>query len=229
MITLIHGTDSTKSRQYFIEQKKLNSQAIMLDGEKLTLTDLTQALDGGELFAIEKSAFIENFLSKRRKSKEKDAILAYLLAHKNASIYLWEEKELEKSVLLKLKKEAVLEFSLPKSLFAFLDNFKPRNGEKLIKLFHETLLTSDVEIVVFMLARHLRILLALSDAGSEQIDEVKRLAPWQLGKLKTQASAFTASTLLAFHVKLFLIDRNQKTGNLPGGLISTIDFLLLEI
>ena len=80
-----------------------------------------------------------------------------------------------------------------------------------------------------MLVRQIRILLALSEKSSEQIDEVKRLAPWQLNKLQRQAVSFTPSQLIDLHTQLFEIDRDMKTGELSTPLSTTIDILLLSI
>lgn len=229
MITVIHGDDTTKSRAFFIEQKRKYPALSILDGEKVTVTELTQTLEGGDLFASDKAIFLEQLISKKQRSKEKEALLDYLLAKRTNDIFLWEGKELDKRTLKPFLNETIRAFSLPKSLFLFLDTLMPGNGQKLVTLFHETLSTSEPEMIVFMLVRQIRILLALSSPSSKQIDEVKRLAPWQLNKLQKQAKSFSQERLLELHANLYQLDHDQKTGNLASSLISTIDFLLLEI
>jgi len=119
----------------------------------------------------------------------------------------------------------------------------------LISLFHQTIETTEIEMVFFMLIRQIRLLLALSqtrhsgeeerrlqnpDSGrarmtENEIDELKKMAPWQKSKLEKQASLFPQEQLIVFYQKLFTIEVGQKTGTLTAPLVSTIDFLLLEV
>ncbi len=229
MLTLIHGDDIALSRNFFIEQKRNTPNPVTFDGESVTMTDITQVLAGGNLFGSDQSLFLENLLSKRRKSTEKEALIEYLLSKHDAPIFLWEEQELDKRTLTQFKNSQIHLFALPKSLFTFLEGIQPGNGRRLIKLFHESLPGREPEIVVFMLARQIRLLLALAYPGEKIIAEVKRLAPWQQLKLQKQAKTFTKEQLLEIHRQLFRLDLKQKTGSLPADLTSTIDFFLLEI
>jgi hypothetical protein len=230
MLTIIHGEDTTSSRKYFIEQKEKHHNSPAFDGEKINLTDLAQIFDGGELFSDAKIVFIEQFFSKRKKSQERDGLVNSLqkYADKN-DLFLWEGKELEKSILNSLKTANIKAFKLPQTLFLFIDGINPGNGKQLISLFHQTLQTTDAEMIFFMLVRQIRLLLALSNQSEESIDELKRLAPWQMGKIQSQAASFTSEQLTHLHNKLFQIEVAQKTGSLSSTLPSTIDFLLLEI
>ncbi|MDO8658308.1 MAG: hypothetical protein Q7K55_06205 [Candidatus Levybacteria bacterium] len=228
MITIIHGDDTASSRKYFIEQKSNNS--ISFDGEKLTLTDLFQIFEGGGLFSDSKSLFVDSFFSKRKIGLEFDAIILYLnKINKTDKIFFWEGKELSKKQLSFFKDSNIKIFKLPKPLFQFLDSIKPRNKNTII-LFHSGLKYSEPELIFFMLIRQFRLLLALSDEkkGSE-IDEVKRLAPWQTGKLKKQSNLFSHDKLKKIYKRLYEIDLGHKTGNLNMSLIQAIDILLLEI
>ena len=47
MITIIHGGDTAASRTYLNELRGRSPEAVLLDGASVTLTDLTQILDGG--------------------------------------------------------------------------------------------------------------------------------------------------------------------------------------
>jgi hypothetical protein len=260
MLTLIHGSDIASSRKFFIEQKKTvgAQDVVSLLGEQVNLTDLAQILEGGELFATEKHVFIEQFLSKKKKSKERDAIVAYL--NKQAAehtIVIWEDKELDRSAQNLFKKAVIRDFKLPQTLFAFLDSIRPNNGKQMIELFHKTIATTEVEMVFFMLVRQFRMLLALTEIsekippftkegeqfvpsllkegqGGFLIDELKRLAPWQKTKLENQAKLFAGrekdfAPLRDLYAKLFQIELGQKTGHLAAPLTPTIDFFLLDI
>jgi hypothetical protein len=233
MLTIIHGDDIVSSRKYFLDLKQQHADALSFDGEKLNLTDLTQIFEGGGLFTETKTIFIEQFLSKKargKKSVELESVIAYL--EKNGSehtITLWESKDLERGAQTTFKTATIKAFKLPQTLFVFLDNIKPGNGKMLLSLFHQTTQHTEVEMVFFMLVRQVRLLLALHKKSDEEIDELKRMAPWQKGKLEKQSALFETTALKHLYNGLFTIEVGQKTGGLSAPLQTTIDFLLLEI
>ncbi len=164
MLTLIHGDDIVSSRKYFQDIKQRHVDALLIEGDKANLTDITQIFEGGGLFYESKTVFIEQFLTKKFKksaagSAKKTAseavnIAAYL--EKQATdnnIILWEGKELEKSALSLFKIADIKMFKFPQTLFLFLDSIKPNNGKQLISLFHKTIVNSEEEMVFFMLIR----------------------------------------------------------------------------
>lgn len=229
MITLIHGEDIATSRKYFLDNKK-TADAPIFSGDKITIEDLMQIFDGGDLFATKKVLFLEDFLSQKKTGKEYVAIVGYL--QKNASsndIFLWEGKELTKKALSTFPKAVVKTYTFPQSLFLFLDSLQPGNGKILIKLFYETQKQTEIGAIFYLLIRHIRILLALKDSSEKQIDEVKRLAPWQRNKLYKQAQLFSEEPLITMLRKLYAIDTAQKTGKLHSSLTQTLDFFLLDI
>lgn len=230
MITIIYGEDTAASRKYFTTLSEKEKSATLFDGIKLTITDLVQIIDGSGLFGDTITLYVEDFLSKRKASKDADEITAYLLAHeKETNIFFWESKDLTKKTLSLFPKATVKQFALPKTLFTFLNALKPENGNQLIKLFHQTIETSEPELVFFMLLRQFRLLLALSDTSFENIDEAQRLVPWQRGNLEKQARSFSDAKLKELYHKLYAIDLGQKTGTLGMTLTQTIDFFLTDI
>lgn len=230
MLTLIHGSDTTSSRNFFLEEKEKFNDAEIVKGSEINLTDLHQLLEGGGLFENNAAIFIEQFLTERKKSAERDAIILYLTKQaKNNAIFLWEGKELDRTALSQFKEASIKLFKLSSQLFSFLDGIKPKNGTQLVQLFHKSLETSDAEMIFFMLIRQFRILLALSEKGTETISEVSRLAPWQKGKLEKQVSLFEKIYLEELYSKLFQLELSQKTGTLSSSLTSAIDFFLAEI
>lgn len=251
MLTIIHGDNVSASRKFFTEQKDKHPDAQVFDGGKITLTDLAQIFEGGELFSDTKIVFIEHFFTKRKKSKERDSLIEVLQKYaQENNLFFWEGKELEKSVLNSFKSTDIRAFKLPQTLFLFVDSIKPGNNKQLVTLFHQTLETTDVEMIFFMMVRQIRLLLNLNsnvisttegrrnpvgsltvvrDDKEMIIDELKRLAPWQKSKLENQARQFSSEQLLNLYNKLFKFEIAQKTGNLSSTLSSSIDFLLLEI
>lgn len=237
MLLIIHGDDLASSRKFFLDQKQKYQDALLLEGENVTITDLTQIFEGGGLFEENKTVFIEQFITKRsrgvratsKKPTELSQIIAYL--EKNAdtnTIVLWEGKELERNALALFKNATARPFKLPQTLFLFLDSIKPGNSKTMITLFHQTLQTTEVEMIFFMLVRQFRILLALTDEKNDTIDELKRIS-WQRKKLEQQAAALGKENLQKMYTKLFEMEVGQKTGTLSSSLVSTIDFFLLEV
>lgn len=233
MITIIHGNDISKSRDYFQELKQKHKDFILFDGNKTTITDLVQNIEGSGLFGNTKTIFIEEFLTKLKKTnKESKEILDFIVKNiKSSTFILWESKEILKRDLSLFKDADVKFFKLPKNIFLFLDNLRPNNSKNLLNLFHEALNSGiKEELILFMLQRQFRLLLALSDPGNDSpIDELVRLAPWQMGKLERQAKLFDQSSLKKIYKKLYEIEIGQKTGSLSLSLTQSIDFLLLEI
>lgn len=231
MITIIHGDDTAASRNFFQTQKKNLTNTITLDGAAIAIQDIAQALSSDGLFVESKNIFIDELFSKRKASHEFEEILLYIENHhENATLYLWESKEIQIRQLKQLKSAINRNFKLPSSIFAFLDGLKPNNSKMLIQLFHKTLEYKDEQFIFFMLVRHMRMLLALSEDTTDTInDEIKKMQPWQKTKLQKQAKFFTSQFLQTFYAKLFAIDLALKTGHLACPLNQTIDFLLLEI
>lgn len=228
MLTIVHGDDTAASRTFFLQAKKRAINPITLEGDSLTVTDLHQILRGGSLFTEEKYIFIESLLTKKKKSAELTAILTELDNASDASVYLWEGKEIDKRTINTMKNATSQLFTLPKSLFQFLDSIKP-GSKTTLSLFHKTLESVEAELIFFMIIRQMRFLLAVSDRSIETIDEVKKIQPWQRTKLERQARSFKTEHLKRQYRKLFTIDLAQKTGNLPMNLVSAIDIWLLEL
>lgn len=231
MLTIIHGDDTASSRKFFLTQKEQFPDAFLWEGDKVTITDLAQIFSGGALFEESKSLFVEQLLTKQKRKSEYQTLITTLQEYgKEHTIVLWEGKELDRSTLQPFALARIQPFKLPQSLFQLLDSLKPDNGKNLIKLFHQTIETAEAEMVFFMLVRQVRLLLALSSETVESpIEEIKRMQPWQKTKLEQQAKLFTVDQLVHLYTKLFTIEAKQKTGQLSLPLISTIDFLLLEV
>lgn len=201
-----------------------------LSEKEVGLTALAQILEGAGLFEDTKNLFIENFISERKKSKEKEQITEYLIKNsKNNNIVLWESKELTASQISPFKGASIKIFKLPPSLFTFLDAIKPGNTQEMIRLHHIALEANEPEMIFFMLIRQFRLMLALSQKSNETISEIIRMSPWQKTKLEKQAKLFDVPHLLKLYNKLFLIESAQKTGSLAVPLASKIDFFVLEI
>ena len=225
MQLLIHGDDLVSSRNFYFEEKNKLGDVILLDGDGLTLDTLFQNAENKSLFGNEQAILIENFFTKNKSiATETKKIVEYINSNKDLSIIFWESTELSKASQTLLKNATVKTFSFPQVLFTFLDNVKPNNSEVLIKLFHELRQNMEPELIFFMLIRQFRIMLGID--GLEKIDEVKRMVPWQLGKMKRQARLFSEEKLKDNYQKLFEIDLGSKTGKIPYSIERSIDFFL---
>jgi len=232
MITVIHGDNITESRNYFLQLKQKQENPISFESKNITLTDLVQNIEGSGLFGDSKTIFIEDFLTKLKKTdKTSKEILSFIVKSSIGNAFvLWESKEILKKDLYSFKDALIKVFKLPKNIFLFLDNLRPKNSKNLLQIFHEAIDSGiKEEMILFMLQRQVRILLALADRGEKSIDELERLAPWQMGKLESQARLFSIADLKKIYKKLFDIETGQKTGTLSLSLSQSIDFLLLDL
>jgi DNA polymerase III delta subunit len=230
MITVIHGDNIKASRELFFTKKQNEKDSVLLNGPTTNITDLAQALHGKELFADANVVFIEELFSKKKKGKDLEQLTSYVKDNSTDSqVILWESKSLTKREIDSLGNVTEKKFDFPKEIFTFLDSIKPGNSKAAIQFFHKTIEIEEPEFALFMIIRHIRILLGLNAPEGHEIDEVKRLAPWQIKKLETQAKLFGNELLINFYQKLFVIEKNMKTGKLSLSLESHIDFLLSSL
>jgi len=230
MILIIHGQDSSSSRNLFFEEKNKSKNPVLLNGDGLSYDLLFQALENNSFFEKDIFVFVENFFSKNKpNSEEFKKISDYLNSKKDINITFWDGNEVSKGALSSFKSASVKDFSLPKNLFPFLDNIKPNNSSYLISLLQGLLKTTEPEIILFMMIRQFRLLIGISGSGNSSIEEIKRLQPWQVSKLKKQLSYFSGYQLLNIYHKLFELDLNQKTGKSAVGLSPAIDFFLASL
>jgi|SRR3989304_2317104 len=229
MITIIHGNDITTSRNFYIELRKKTANYELIDGKNLDFDTLFRTFEGNSLFTNEKNIYIENFFSNiKSNSIEFKKITDYLNKNKNINLLFWEAKVLTKTQASSIKSAQVKEFSYPQVLFVFLDSFKPQNLSS-IKLFHQLNKTMEVELIFYMIVRQLRLMIAVLEEGKNEIDEIKRLAPWQLSKLRSQGGHFGKNKLLDLYKKLYLIDYQTKYGLTPLSLSTNIDIFLSDL
>lgn len=227
MITILHGDDIVSSREELFKLKNAATDTVTFQGKTLTIEKLREVMTGRELFVEgQKLIIFENLLS----SPQSQEFTSYITKEKSqSSLVIWEEKELTNAKLKIFKNAQIKLFKLKPVIFNFLDSILPSQGQLLVKMFHDILKTAQPEIVFYMLTRQFRLMLALSDSGSSPIDEVKRLAPWQRGKISRQASFFGKEQLVEVYKKLYKIETEYKTGQNTMPLATTLDLFLLNI
>ncbi|MEK7551552.1 MAG: hypothetical protein AAB532_03050 [Patescibacteria group bacterium] len=229
MISIIHGNDIARSRTFYIEERQKYENPDVFDGEKLDYNTLFQTFEGNSLFSEKRFVFVENYISKQRaNSNEFKEIVEYLTKNKDIDITFWEDKELTKAQILAFKNPVTNLFNYPQILFTFLDSLRPNNLTS-VKLFHSLMETMETELIFYMIVRQFRLLLSQVENTEKNIDEAKRLAPWQKSKLKTQANYFGKDRLVTLYKKLYKIDYETKYGLTSLPLNSTIDIFLIDL
>jgi DNA polymerase III delta subunit len=228
MVLLIHGNDLASSRNFYFEEKNKSAESILLEGEGLTFDLIFQTAENKSLFGNKLTILIENFFTKNKLNTiEVKKIVEYINKNKDLNIIFWEPGEVSRTAQTILKNATVKTFSFPQILFTFLDNLGHGNSEKLIQLFHDLKQNMEVELIFFMLVRQFRLM--IGQEGADKIDEVKRMAPWQLEKIQRQAKMFGEEKLKCAYQKLFEMELALKTGKIPYSLGRSIDFFLSDL
>ncbi len=231
MIYVLHGEDTVASRNSLFQLKQdykdLDQYSFL--GDQSEITDIVQVFESQSLFDEQKFIVLEKFLQTKQKP-----LVASLLNHiKNYDehvVVVWEGQEIKKELLPFFPKTARIEsFAIPKIIFQFLDNLLPNNQRQLFRLYHELLAQDEAERVFYMVVRQFRILLALSEVGTKQIDEVKRIQPWQKTKLQKQVEAFGQNRLYTLYNDLFRIETGIKTGGLSLPLEKELDIFFAKL
>ncbi|MSU25914.1 MAG: hypothetical protein EXS44_01460 [Candidatus Levybacteria bacterium] len=229
MITIIHGDDFSKSRNYYLLIRQKVDNPVIFEGKKITLTLLMQCVDGSGLFSETKSIFIENFFLGKKSNEFTEIIIFIKKNSQMYQFYLWEDKSITKKDLSLLPVDSInVSFLLPSIIFTFLDNIKP-NNIKNIDLFHKVLQIEEVQLIFSMLVSRFRLLLTIKDEIPEQINELKRLQPWQKIKIRKQSQYFSPKYLIEVYRKLAIIDSDIKIGTNSLSLSQSIDFFLLSL
>lgn len=214
MITIFHGDNYVLSRQALNQALLQNPERF--EAKQLTEEILTQALESNPLFQTPKLFVLENLLTLPN-SKTKEQLIKIVLSNQAQTIYLWEKKTLTPALKKQFSKAFIKEFKLPASLFNFLDRLNLKN-------FHLALIDNPAELIFYLLHRRTsQLIQALDDPGS------LKGAPWQLGKLKTQAKNYRLDQLINFHQKLLFLDQQVKTGQTSLSLAGYLDLLLTEL
>jgi len=226
MITIIHGDDVGASRTFLATLKGQAVSPVELMGESIDITELTQVLDGGGLFGDEKFIIIERLLTSKKVTEIKPVIELLIKYSEENTIVIWENKELTKATLQKLPKASVKLYKLPQTLFQLIDNLRPDNTRQLVNLYHSTRTGVEDELILYMLARQVRLLLAVKTGAD--ISEMKSVS-WQMSKLEKQSRLFSTDELSHLHDEIYEIERKMKTGDSVHTTGVLIDFLLFKI
>ncbi len=228
MLQIIHGENQVASRRKLSElinaAKKQNQEIVSLEAEKINRAQLESTLLSDSLFGTHKVLIIE-CLHSLPKSKKKDEFIA-LISAASIDIILWEKKLLTKTDLKKLPSSAITyEFKITDKLWSLLDHLtsNPKSKNTLLKLYQESVASDGAEFILLMLARQIRMLIQIKE------NQVPKMAPFLLAKLKKQAQEFSLAKLLVLHQQLYQIDQKQKQSTNLLSLEAELDLFLFNM
>lgn len=230
MITVIHGDDVVASRKKIDE---ITSSSLWLSKIDLSQDNISYAisvLDTSELFSDTKSIVLEN-VSKIKKG-ELNTFLAFIQKHeksKNVHIIVWESKKIDVAFLQQLRASQVLHFDVPKYFYQFLDSLHPNNGIISEKLFLAMKNSVSDEQLFYSIVKRIRQLMLIKTGRYKEFEDTKKLADWQIKKLKSQESYWSEQQLVTLYHMLFQLELDLKTSGLPLSLGKHIDILLLSL
>jgi len=206
-IVVIYGEDEAAARARYAQiitgVKKKNWEVV-----NLKLSDnfkLAERLSSGSLFPGEILFTLEDLkktpVSELRWLKEN-------FDKYEGSLLLFTKGGVPFAVRNALPKDAKYEkFDEPQIIWTFLDSFYPGNSKKCLSNLSELLKGSAIELVIAMLARHLRDLYWVKEGGKGM-----NVSGWRMSKLKAQAAKFTKEALADTITTLAEVDIMSKTG-----------------
>lgn len=223
---ILHGQNIVLSRNKLREKtKNFFGETIILNGEKISLTDLKQAIESQSLFGQDRLVIIERLFS-RPSGKAKEELLKYLKSENPQNLIIWEGKKVDGRVLTPFKQVKVEKFDLAPLIFKFLDSLSPKSKKISLSILHQCLVHDAPGVVFFMLCRQVKDLIIANDLGEKGLSE---LPVWKRGKLIRQAKGFGLKKLLWLYRQLLKIDYEQKTGKTPLSLSSQLDLLIASL
>jgi hypothetical protein len=229
MITLLHGDHIEVSRT---ELNRLKAAAVgrevrQVDGRNLEASTLVQALESGSLFGGDTTIIVEHLFGKLGRQIKKAAEYCSIIAKaaQTSDVIIWEDKEVSATVVKQLGPHTTIRvFKLPVLIFQFLDGVRPGNRQATLLTYGTLTETTAAELVFSMLIKRVRQLIGIADGHPPA-----GVAPWQLGRLTTQAKSFTMSELISLYTALGDAEYGVKSGASPFGLKALTQQALLTI
>lgn len=229
---VLHGNNLTASRNALnVTIANLKSSGIKdiayLNGEKLELSDLKQALESQSLFGSDRLIVIENLLSRIR-SKARTDLLDYLKnSVQKEKLILWEKKIATAAQLKNLPSPSTVKlFKISPKIFKFLDSIAPKNTKQMLLHMHECIRQESAELAFYMFSRRVSQLIIALDLGAKGLNGMQQ---WQKTRLVGQAKRHSLPQLLSLHHKLYELDKSIKTGQNILPLASMLDLVICEI
>ena len=226
MLTVICGEDQQTARKYLLSIKdsyKKKGYSLM----EVLAADLPEVYKNSsgvvDLFG-QKSVYFVDGLSKQYKGRTKTPFkqtVEALSKDKNIHLIDWEAGK-SGYVLSTLKKisYSFQEYKPGKNVFQLLDFCYPGNLKNFLLTLAIVLNTQEEMFVYTLLTRQIKKLLMASDGHFDS-----KTAPWQRGKLQSQARMWKLKQLVNFYDGLIRIDVATKSGSSRFTIRDSIEIL----
>jgi DNA polymerase III delta subunit len=227
MLLLLHGDNTVLSRaklnQYLQDIKKKGiKDVVSLAGKKAQLTELIEAVETQSLFGTDRAVVIEELHAHKSKTTLKELVEYLSKLDHSAEVLLWEQKVVTAIQLKKLANFKAEVFKTSPVVFKFLDAIGTTTKSQTLSLYQEAVEKDSAEFIFFMLARHTRQLVQVTDPHYD-------LPPWQAGKLKGQLRALGEEKAKNFHSRLHEIDWHNKSGQSIHGVEGDLALLIASL
>lgn len=220
---LVHGDNIVKSREALLEIKKAaedkNMEVVILEGKKVELVDVKQAMESMGLFGNDRLVVIEG-LFVGVKSKRQDEVVNYLKKN-GGEVVLWEGKKVDLRRLGRAKYEN-REFKMSAEVFKLTEALRPGNEKQILYWWEKAKNQDAVELIFFMMVRQVRMM--IEAFGGEM-----KGPGWLVSKAKDQARAVGMGRLLKWHEKLYEIECGVKTGRSELKLETQLELWLMSL
>lgn len=225
MVTLIHGEDIVKSRNYLesivIAFRTRSGTITYLDGSNAHLTELIQATESDSLFGHEQLVVLENLHSSRKKTSVQDIVEYLQTLSIQRPIIIWEAKTLTATQINKIKPSKVELFKPSAVIFKYLESLGVSSSKSMTDLYSQAIHQDSVSQVFYMTANHVRSLI-------QAVENTLKGPDWKRRKLVQQAHAIGIKPIRKLHQELLMLDQRYKTGQLSHTLDFELELVLLQ-
>lgn len=222
MITVICGEDSISAYNYYLDLKKhyrqKNYEIFEIKSDEIENINLWMK-ESLTLFSSKKIFFTRD-INKRISKKQNlkiNKILQEIIENPKIELIDFEE-EIQARSLKFPKKIQIKEFRPHENIFKLQESLYPGNLKNFISILNK--INADDYFIFAMLSRHTRNLILAKNGIFD-----KKLADWQLKKLKLQASKWDEKKLINFYDGFFKIDLQQKTSSTPYSIRESLEIL----
>lgn len=227
MLTIVAGEDSISSRKKLQELKeKYKTEGYSIESTApADVPELVKTAEGVTNLFGQESIYVVEKLSSKYKGREKTAFKeAVQEIAQSTTIHLidWESaKSAYELSALKRISTSFFEAKPQKGIFELLDACVPGNLSEFLNSVDQVNKTQDMGFIYALLCKHVRKLILASENALDS-----KTAPWQRGKLKTQAGTWDQIKLVKFYENLARIDISMKTSSTPYDLRGSVELLV---
>ncbi len=226
MLTIICGEDTSSSRNQLrsLKQQYRKKGYTIKDVKPSVLPEILRDNEGVvDLFNQESVYAVENLSSlyKGRGKSDFKTSVEELSKHATLHVIDWENgKSAYELTTLKKLTSSFHEAKPPHTVFQLLDLATPGSIKNFVSMFRSIQQTQDSMFIYTLLWRHVRKLVLAYDGVFD-----KKTAPWQRGKLQSQARMWRKEKLVSFYEGLVKIDSGMKTSSSTFSVSESIEIL----